>query len=180
MSVPSIPIPFAIGESLWHAGYGSVERWQPCPDCAGSRVLTVTRGNGESFEVDCASCSIGFEGPRGVVCRTESARSPHLVTLGSVSVDGSGIRYFEGDYPAGTVLNPDDLFRDKHECQKRCDELNPDANAEEERRIIHNLTHNREKMAWSVHYWGRKIKDLERDLEVARKRLRECKAKVKP
>ena len=171
----TIPIPFAIGETVWHAGYGSTETFDECPECAGTKTLTLIQGNGERVSLACACCSSGYDPSRGYVKRSVSARTPHPVTLGSISLRGAEITYFEGEYPSGTCLNPQDLFRDQAECQKRCDALNPDADAQEHNRLIANMMDKRGKMAWSVHYWGRKVKDLERNLKAARARLGLCK-----
>jgi len=169
----SIPIPFAIGETVWFPGYGSREEWETCPDCAGSKVVTLIQGNGSRVDLACASCALGYEPPRGVIARRVSDRRPVPFTCGRVSLDGAKVRYSESppDATAYASVDAEDLFRDHTACLARCAELNEQYAAEEERRLLANLQHNRRDMAWSARYWGRKVRELERDLALAKARL---------
>ena len=169
MTPPSIPIPFAIGAEMWHAGYGTTSEWEPCPECEGNMAVTLIRGNGEHVSLDCACCSRGGERPSGRVERKRGARHPRPVVLGSISISSGQLTYFE--MSCGTCLNPEDLYETVQECQARCDVLNAEWDRQQADQIIRNMLHQRESLAWSVHYWGRKVKELERDLEAAHARL---------
>ena len=47
----TIPIPFAIGQQLWAISSGHGETWITCPECDGTKVLTLVKGNGESIKL---------------------------------------------------------------------------------------------------------------------------------
>ncbi len=63
----SMNTPFEIGKTYWLPRWHPEKIQVPCPVCYGNRVLAVTLGNGESVEVECDGCGLGFEGPRGFV-----------------------------------------------------------------------------------------------------------------
>jgi len=71
------------------------------------------------------------------------------------------------------------LFESKDACQEACDALNAECTKHEEEMAIATLASKRRDLAWSVHYWGRLVKNLERQLEQARARLAVCKEKEK-
>jgi hypothetical protein len=177
-NAPSVPIPFALAEVVWHAGYGQHSEWSTCPECCGSKTITLTQGNGDQVSLDCACCSRGFNPPTGTIERRVSNRRPVPFICAWVEVRGEEIRYMENTTGSGTIVDSKDLFRDQNACQQRCDELNKLFEEEQERLILATISHKRKDMAWSAHYWGRKVKDLERELELAKKRLGLIKSSV--
>lgn len=130
---PSIPIPFAIGESLWLAEASRDDRVFPCPVCAGKRVLRVELGDGEVLAVACEGCSRGFEGSSGVCREYRSTYTPKPFTPRRVDVRGNQVTYSDAGPDAGgyTMYRPENLFRDREACEARCAVLA----AEQERRI---------------------------------------------
>jgi hypothetical protein len=177
VSGASIAIPFAIGEELWWVGYAHREAWETCPECDGQRVVTIIRGNGETFPIECQCCALGFERASGLVKRTYFEHSPKVFIPGRVDISGGEIRYSESSPDANCYGSADckDLFRDRAECVARCAELNAEQKAAEEKMFLWNMLDRRKKMAWSVHYWSREVKEYERKLEAARVRLGLCK-----
>ena len=171
----TIAIPFAIGETVWHCGYGSRVEWETCPECAGTKILTLVRGNGERVTLACAACSHGFEPPLGLVSRRIFERAPTPFLCAWVEVRGSEVRYMETTTGSGSIVDAEDLFHDADECAARCAEINAQHAREEAQRMTANLESKRRDMAWSVFYWGRKVKGLERDLALAKARLDVCR-----
>jgi len=88
-------------------------------------------------------------------------------------MDGDDIHYSENSSDATWYRSVDakDLFVLKDECRARCEALNIQRTKSDEQNAIHNLASKRRNMAWSVHYWGQKVKQLERDLEMTKRRL---------
>lgn len=175
----SIPIPFPIGEPIWWVGYGVKKEWVECPECAGTKVLTLIQGNGEKVTIDCACCSRGYEPPHGVIERTVYEHTPTRFIPGRVEISGGVIRYSESgpDAACYRIVRVDELFSDRDECEAACVQLNEDRAKQDAELAVRNLASKRREMAWSVHYWGRKVKELERDLVTARERLQRCKEK---
>ncbi len=90
---------------------------------------------------------------------------------------GDDIRYSEvnSDATSYTTANANDLFTERDACAARCVVLNDEHAAEMNARAIHNLMTSRRDVAFSVSYWSRKVKELEKDLSLAKERLTVCK-----
>jgi len=88
----SIEIPFAIGQQVWHVGSGYRQEWIECPECAGTKAITMIQGNGVQVSLACAACSAGYEPPRGVIQRTYYEHRPVQVMLRRVEVRGNEIQ----------------------------------------------------------------------------------------
>jgi len=175
----TIPIPFALGEQVWWIGNGSSEEWVTCPECAGTKAITMVLGNGEQVSVACENCSAGFEPSRGVVKQTIYLHAPVPFTPRRVHVDGEEVRYSESGQ-GSTYYNSADaknLFATKEECQRRCDELNVEKAKEKKDLAWQILIQNRKKMAYSAHYWTQMVSRLRKELAAAEARLQVVKAK---
>lgn len=173
----AIEIPFAIGETVWSIGSGHREETVVCPECAGTKAITMIQGSGERFSLGCARCGPVYEDPRGYITRTIYEHRPERFVCARVSVDGAEVRYSEAPSSATCYTSRDsaDLFRDQAECQARCDVLNAEKAAADREREIANIASKRKDLAWSVHYWQGQIRRLEKQLEAARAALAVCK-----
>ena len=172
----SIAIPFALESELWWTGNGYTETWIECPECAGTKAITLVQGNGQSVSVDCAACSMGYQPPSGMIKQITYQHTPERFTPRRVKVDGDEIWYSEsGPFESGySQVSAKSLFASKDECQNACDALNHERNIMERNRDINNLLDKRKKMAWSAHYWGRKLADTQKELETIKARLSVC------
>jgi hypothetical protein len=173
----SIEIPFNIGDRVWWTGRGHHEEFVTCPECLGQKFLTVTQGNGQSFTINCACCSLGYEPPSGVIKRNFYHFEPTEFVCKTIQFYSDDFRY-ENEY-GETTDTKEHLFATKEECQAKCNELNKYHSEDEERRVLANITSKRREVAWSVHYWARKIADLKKELEIAQDRLNVAKTKKK-
>ncbi|MCP3657452.1 MAG: hypothetical protein GY766_21600 [Herbaspirillum sp.] len=160
-----LEIPYEVGSKIWTPGGGMAEVRVECPECCGTKVVTMELGNGERHSLDCRCCQAGYESPRGWVWQRTFESDPVEVELTDIEISAySGIRYLA----AGAWVDLDMLFESKADCETRCAELRAERQANEDRIIFNNLKSKRRDCAWSVHYWRRRVKDLERDLERAR------------
>ena len=91
----TITLPFELGVTVWHPSNGHNETWVTCPECMGSKVVTLTLGNGEQYQLGCAACGPGYEQPRGVVQETKYCCVPESFTPRRFSIEGSEIHYSE-------------------------------------------------------------------------------------
>lgn len=176
MNTISIAIPFALDTELWWTGNGYAETWVECPECAGTKAITMIQGNGTRVSIDCAACSMGYEPPRGVIKQVTHQHKPERYTPRRVKVDGDEIWYSEASpFESGyTQVSAKSLFASKDDCQTACDDLNHQRNLMERKRDVDNLLYKRKKMAWSVHYWGRMLANKQRELETIKARLSVC------
>lgn len=167
-----IQIPFAIGQEVWQAKSSFEPEYITCPDCLGEKTLTVIQGNGQKFTVECGACKQGFNPSIGKIQTRQYKIYPYAFTCQSLELHGNTFYYYDGPNNGSPS---DRLFASRDECQKKCDELNDEHAKEEERRSIANLESKRRDLAWSVYYWNKVVKELEKDLERARNRLNVCK-----
>jgi len=173
----SIEIPFAIGEEVWCARPGGQEDRVTCPDCAGNLKHVLTAGNGESVELECRSCALSFESPRGWIMRRVPGWYPERFTCRRIVGWGNEMRYSDS-LPDATVyscMDVDHLFRDRADCDAFCTKMTEQQREHMEEQSIRHLASKRKDLAWSYTYWTRQIKSTERDLERIRARLVKCK-----
>ena len=176
MATATIEIPFAVGQELWWIGNGHRTETIVCPDCAGSRAITMILGNGDQVSLECRCCQLGYDQPRGVVERTYFGHEPIRFIPKRVSCEGDRI-YYSKSVGACSRVHSSELYATESECQQRCDELNNTATEAELVRSMHVRESKRRDMAWSASYWRGQVKDLEQKLERARARLAVCKVK---
>jgi rubredoxin len=179
MSNPSIDVPFAIGETVWHAGSNYRKERVTCPDCEGTKVLHILLGNGDRHAMDCGVCNLGFEPPRGYIEHEVCVHEPRAVKLARVlRFDEDGVEYT--DAPQGMTCyhsyNSKDLYRDKDECAARCAELEVEAQKNKDAQELAILTSKRKSAAHSVSYWRRRRTDARKELEAIERRLDVAKA----
>jgi hypothetical protein len=172
----SFPIPFAIGQQVWHATRNTREHYETCPDCVGTRVLTIILGNGEEFEIPCSACSYGYEPATGKVKRTVCEWMPIPFTCRRVNISGDTIYYSEAGPEANcyTSAYAENLFADRAECEARCKVQQEQQVEEEAKHAGDHLLSKRKKLASSIDYWRSRKRDLERDLAWVNERLKTC------
>lgn len=169
----SIEIPFAVGAQVWSAELRHETKWEPCPDCLGTKVMHVRLGNGDEHTIECATCRRGYEGSQGIVSVSRYTAEPRKVTLRRLVNVTPEVEYTDAFEGANcyTLLPASRLFANREECEALCEEMRAKAEIEAENRHIANLSSKRKDTSWSVHYWRRKVSDLKKDLAAAEKRL---------
>lgn len=175
----SIPIPHPLHEPLWAVGPSTRKETITCPECLGTRTLTVTQGNGAQFEVACACCTVGFGPAQGIIEQTIMERRPVRFTPRRVDVRGNEITYSDAEPGANCyrTMDAENMFTDAAACAARCAELDEKDRAWREEQSINHLKSKRRDLAWSVHYWQGEVRRLEEQLDRVRARLGLCKAR---
>lgn len=169
MNTPSIPIPFAIGEKLWHAAPDPDAQWEVCDTCFGKLKITMILGNGERHTLNCAACTLGCGQPSGMIQTHRLRYAPKEFIPTKVSMSGDEFHYSRDE--SGQFAYAKSLTRDRGECQVMCDELNAKHAAEEHTRNIHIRIEKRRTMAWSVGYWRGQLRKAETEVARLRERL---------
>lgn len=174
-----INIPFALGVTVWWSGFGSRTEWVECPECAGTCVIEMTKGNGERVSLACNLCGPSYEPPKGVIQRHIYEHSPVPFIPARVRMDGDEFWYSESDPTASSYssVQSTSLFISKEECEARCKQLNEDRAKHDAEMLLHSISSKRRSLSHSSHYWSREVKRLEQQLEAARARLSRCKIK---
>lgn len=165
----SIDIPFSIGESVWRASATPVERWVTCPECDGTKAVTMTLGNGEKHSLNCACCTLGYDPPMGVVRTYDYDSTPERYICRDLELRDGAVRYGGVD----AVY----LYEDEEKCREHCNLLNAKHKEREEERALAVLSSKRRDMAWSVHYWRSEVHRMKKDLASVEARLAVCREK---
>ncbi len=165
----SIEIPFEIGQVVWKASATPAARQVQCPECKGTRALTLIQGDGTEVSLACARCGVGYDPPTGTVTQYDYAAEPEEFICQDVNI-------FLGKVTYGGC-HVDRLYEDKEECRAACQKLNEEYKHKVEEQAVHQLASKRRDMAWSVHYWGGMVRRLKKDLARAEARLAVCKEK---
>jgi hypothetical protein len=165
----SIELPFALGEVIWVPRGSRTER-RMCPECAGTRIITLIKGNGEQVRLGCEHCRLGYDPSRGYVEVQITHREPTRFTPSQLHDMRCGDFHYRGDEVEGTV-NSKEMFRTREECQAWCDEENARCNKAEEERQLAIISNNRRTMAHSASYWRSQEKQLLQQLERVRARM---------
>lgn len=167
---------FQIGDEVWRATWDYSQDRVTCPDCGGTRALTVIMFDGTEHTIDCAGCAVGYEPPRGVllVGNYRAATHSHTVTGMKVRREGG----FEYMLNSGHCVGEEDMFATKEEALARAETLGQEKAAEELRRI-YRKEKNTWSWAWHVHYHRRGIREAQKQLDYHTKKLAVAKEKAK-
>ena len=157
-----VDMKFNIGDTVWLASCNSEEHYLTCPDCGGTKTVTVTLWNGEVFVIDCVGCSRGYDRPSGSVSVYNRTPSAMQVVVEGVSLSRGKPEYsVKGIY---TYHVPEEnLFSTEALALVRADELAAKGNAEEKKRVLGKEKPTR-TWAWNVHYHRAAIKRANRDI----------------
>jgi hypothetical protein len=169
---------FNIGDMVWFVRAGHTPRYMICPDCCGTKVLTVIMGDGTQASIDCNCCREGLH-IRGKVkvydwhCEVDS----RVVTR--IKIDGDSVSYSV----SYTVFEawPDAVFATKEEAEAEAVKVLAQYKADEDKRI-NQLKDPKGRMktwAWNVSYHQGCIKRAEKDLAYHQAKLAVAKAKAK-
>ena len=166
---------YNIGDKVWYAQRKAIERQELCPDCFGTRALTVIKGDGEQVSIECAGCARGFESPTGYISWHGHVIDVAEVVIEKVEQTALEIKYgFRGCYHA----DADCMCDTKEEAEAQALKLAEKHNKEELERIYRKHKHDR-TWAWNAHYHRDCIKRAERDLEYHKAKLAVAKVKAK-
>lgn len=173
---PAIPIPFAIGETVWVANSEPSYKTVACSECVGQKFVTIIKGNGEKLTLDCPVCEDFNYSSRGVIQETVYDFKPRQFVcrcITDIDMHSGEAHYTESNEDATTysTASSNRLFRDYGECLAHCKILEAEYKADEERRVLANISSKRKHLTFSATYWSREVKKLERGLEAARARL---------
>jgi hypothetical protein len=170
-----VKIPFPIGSEVWAIGPMSHEETITCTECAGAKFVTLVLGSGARHTLACEVCKIGYSNPTGVNrVRVFEFIPKTFICEALYSLDHYGAARYKY---LGNVVDAADLFATYEECLLACQVRNVKLKEEEDRRTVANIASKRANLAFSVSYWRKKVKELERDLSAARVRLEASKEK---
>ncbi len=173
---------FKIGDKVFQSSYGRHEKWVTCPDCLGSKRVTVVLGDGTEVKIECGGCYPGgYESSLGVIRQYDYSTQTNERTVTGICMRGTEVSYelnhFEGQcsYYHG---NDTDTFATREEALAYGESKRLENEADENKRLMAK-TKDHKSWAWNATYHRREIKRLERDLEHHRRKVQICAAKAK-
>jgi hypothetical protein len=166
---------YKIGDRVWYAERKAVEKTVVCPDCFGSKALTVIKGDGSQVSIGCAGCASGYEPPKGYINYMSSE-----VAVSTSVIDRLEIKTDKTTYGSSGFYSVEecDIFDTKEEAEARALVLAKEYNDEQLARIYQKEKHNR-TWAWNVRYHRDCIKRAEKDIVYHTAKLNAAKEKVK-
>lgn len=165
---------YEIGDKVFAASFERVDNWEICPDCCGSRYLTVIMGDGSQATIQCAECAAGYDPPRGKVSRPKFSTQPKRATITGMEVKPDEIRYYSDSY----IWNEQDLYLTEDEAKEAGEILAAKYWEEENKRYTRKNKHDR-TWAWNVSYYRKSLKDAQGRVEYFTKALDYAKSKAK-
>lgn len=176
---------FKVGDIVYRATFGKIEKFITCPDCGGSARVTVTLHDGTEIKIECGGCYPGgYEPSRGIIRQYEwTAESTRHVITGYQISTHDGVKY-EMDRHGGTNCSSwatgtdETIFATEQEAIEAAKMLKVEHEVEENKRYLAK-TKDHKSWAWNASYHRREIKELERKLIYHRGKVEICKAKSK-
>ena len=168
---------YQIGQKVWWAKSATVERSKVCPDCKGTKSVTVVLADYQCFSIPCETCDHKgcFYGPMGYVTYYEHDEEVKEINITGVEVDNGEIRYKTDE---SWYLYEKDLHDTAEKAKEHAVQLAKKRTEEEE-----NKVYRREKdyknWAWHVRYYRDQIKEAQKTIERATAKLNYAKTKAK-
>lgn len=160
---------FNIGDTVWIARAGPMEKSVECPACYGQRALTVIMGNGEQVSIDCSLCSVGYEPSKGVIKTYEFQAIAEPVRIERVELTNRGFQF----------NHHDEVFATKEDALKRAEELKIEHLKEEENRLKNLKEYESRTWSWNATYHRRELKRAQEQVIYHTAKLNVAKVKAK-
>ena len=172
---------FNIGDKVFKARYGRNEKWVTCPDCFGTKHVTVILGDGTAITIECGGCDPGGYKPScGVIKQYDYETQVHEHTVTGVTIRASGAEYELDKFCGGGYWtgNDKDVFGTKEEAHTDGERQRAEHENEENRRLMAK-TKDHKSWAWNYRYHRDCIKRAEKEIEYHSRKAQICLAKDK-
>lgn len=169
---------FALGQAAYHATWDSEPSTYPCPECGGTKTLTVILWDGAQHIIECEGCNSGFESPRGYLTVYNRHPRTEVVTITGVNTSRGELEYCcQGDHETWGVKE-EDLWPTQEEALVRAVEMSRQAD-EDERAQIDRKEKPERSWSWHVHYHRNCIRRAEKDIVYHSGKLAAARVKAK-
>jgi len=155
-----------IGDKVWVASRKSTQESIECPECFGKKYLTVILGDDSKVTIDCAGCSVGYDPSKGYILYHKLVHDVFFVAIVRVEITPGRVKYYFDDYIAGDDI----VFDTKEEARVKAKLLAEEWNKAELEKV-HRKEKNNRTWSWHVHYYRKKIRDAEKDIECSQRTL---------
>ena len=166
---------FNIGDTVYWASYQHKAQHIPCPDCGGTKRVRVILYDNEEVSIECATCSHGYNPPKGTIVVYEYSKDAKKGTITGVEIREDGTQW---RISQGYIVKDSEVFPTREAALARAEETAVHANAEEQRRISDKERPTR-TWAWNASYHRREIKECERRITYHKAKLAVADARTK-
>lgn len=167
---------YQIGDEVWIPRFSPMETRIKCPDCLGTKALTVIMGDGSQVSIDCVGCALGYEPSRGFVVIHEWKPYVDWGRIDGVERRDNTFEY--RGYQFGG-LEESKLTKSKEEAEAIAARMAEEHKVEELHRFEQCKENTRRSWAWNAHYHRQKVKQAQHDLEYHTAKLNVAKVKAK-
>lgn len=163
-----------IGDKVWTARLAHREFTEVCPDCLGTKAVTLLLENGEKHSLDCGTCYPGgYEKARGYIKRSQYQPAAKLQEIVGIDASRERTTYRFYDWSC------DEVFDSEEEAIAAAERLRAAREDEDHRSFLHKKEDSRRTWWWSCGYYRQQIKRAKQDLAYAEARLSVAKEKAK-
>ncbi len=170
---------FQIGETVWVARFEMVKQWLECPDCCGSGVLTVIKGDGLKVSIECTGCQSGYEPPKGRVYlyeHKESVRQTEITGIEQAVEDNKVVIKYRSTHDY--IHDSAHITTTREEAVEIAQRLACNADREEKERFQKKEKPER-SWAWNATYHRSQLKEAQKQVEYHSGKLAVAKLKQK-
>ena len=173
-----------MGDKVYRATYKETEKFITCPDCCGTKHVSVILGDGTSVTIECGGCDPGgYQSSTGAIKQYE-----YKVEVVECTVVGVRAQYGEIEYdllPRFNVnsfcyytVKDEEVFCTHQEAAEYGEVLRLKHESEANKRLMAK-TKDHKSWAWNAAYHMRCIKKLEAELEYHKSKAIICREKSK-
>lgn len=158
-----------IGDIVWIARLRHCEFQETCPDCLGTKMVTLLLANGERESLECKTCYPGgYEPPRGHIIRTQYQPKAEKRTINSMEIQENKTTYRFFDWSC------DKVFDNESDALAEAEILRLESEASDHQRFLWKKEDSRRTWSWNCSYHRRQIKDAKQ--QIAWNEARLCRA----
>ena len=170
---------YKIGDRAWLPFAETREITMTCPVCAGTKVVTLTLGSGDTATLPCDFCGKGFEGPQGYIKEWQYVSGAEELAVTQIdaheTTKGVEIEYHFGSRYA----REDGIFSTRQEAEAASQKIVEAAERKEAMRAKHIKAHQAQNYSWNAGYHMREAAKAEKKAAYHREKAIICKARAK-
>jgi hypothetical protein len=135
--------------------------------CCGNKIVIVTIGTGEKYNVECEACRAGYLGARGFIEEYEQTPRADRFEIAKI------IEWRDGKWRVESTTNQIEDFTNLYATEE---EALAKATQNAEQLIEQNMANRRKKKygkvsSWTIQYHLKQIKQFERDIKWHREKI---------
>lgn len=168
---------YQLGQKVWWARTEAVGKTRTCPDCLGTRCVTVVLADYQCFSIPCETCDhMGrFHGPQGYIKYREHVEYAEETEIRGVELTRDGITYRTSK---SYLVIEDQVYSTAEEANEHAARLAKERTKEEENKVYQKQD-NHKRWAWHVRYYRNQIKEAQETISRATAKLNYAKTKTK-